>query len=127
MTRLFTLRTLLFVLMIPILGKSQVQDLSYTLSPSVEYVLWGDQAGLKDGLTVGGKLGFGFGQFVELSGTYLQALNLETDFSDFGLPGFSESLFTARDVDWQRYGGELRLNLSRGVVLPFLTLGSGIQ
>lgn len=127
MTRIYTILTLLFVLFLPFLAKSQVKDLSYTLSPSVEYILWGDQAGLEDGLAVGGKLGFGFGQHVELSGTYLQALDLQTNFSEFGLPGFEESLFTARGVDWQRYGGELRLNLSRGVLLPFLTLGSGIQ
>lgn len=125
--RIFTLQTLLFILLLPIMGQSQVKDLSYTLSPSAEYILWGDRAGLEDGFAVGGKLGFGFGQHVELSGTYLQALNLQTNFSDFGLPGFEESSFTARDVDWQRYGGELRLNLSRGVLLPFLTLGSGIQ
>lgn len=127
MTKIFTFLTLLFVFLLPTLGMSQVKDLSYTLSPSAEYILWGDHAGLEDGFAVGGKLGFGFGQYVELSGTYLQALNLQTDFRDFGLPGFEESLFTARDVDWQRYGGELRLNLSRGVLLPFVTLGSGLQ
>lgn len=121
------LRTLLFVLVLPVLGSSQVQDLSYTLSPMGEYTMWGDRAGLADGFAVGGKLGFGFGQYVELSGTYLQALKLKTSFIDYGIPDFSESLFSARDVDWQRYGGELRLNLSKGVVLPFLTVGSGIQ
>ena len=126
--RIFTFNIILCCLFIsPQYSTSQVTDLSYTLSPMGEYILWGDQAGLKDGFTVGGKLGFGFGQFVELSGTYLQALNLQTDFSDYGIPGYSESLFTARDVNWQRYGGELRFNLSKGALLPFLTVGSGIQ
>lgn len=32
-----------------------------------------------------------------------------------------------RDVDITRYGGELKLNLSTGVFLPYLTLGTGIQ
>lgn len=127
MIRKFTLRTLLFIIILPVWGISQVQDLSYTLSPMGEYILWGDRAGLADGFAVGGQLGFGFGQYVELSGTYLQALNLRTSFNDYGIPDFSESLFSSREVNWQRYGGELRLNLSRGAVLPFITVGSGIQ
>jgi len=44
--------------------KAQVQGISYTLSPSGEYVFWSKEAGLSDNFLVGGQLGFGFGQFV---------------------------------------------------------------
>lgn len=115
------------ILLLPVVLSGQVKELSYTLSPQGEYIFWGDKSGLSDGFAVGGKLGFGFGQFFELSGTYLQSLDLTTDFTDFGIPDFSNSDFVAREVNWQRYGGEVRVNLSQGTLLPFITMGSGIQ
>lgn len=106
---------------------AQVSGISYTLSPNAEYTWWGDQAGIEDGFSYGGKLGFSFGENLELRGTYLKGLNLQTNFSNFGLKNYSDSLFTARDVDYIRYGGELKANLSKGNLLPYLTLGTGIQ
>lgn len=106
---------------------AQVSGISYTISPSVEYTFWDDQAGLEDGFLLGGKLGIGFGEFIELRGVYLQSLNQKTDFSNFGIPNYSDSLFNASEVALSRLGGEMKINLSRGKLLPFLTVGTGIQ
>lgn len=124
--RRFCLALVLSIGLLPLL-QAQVSGLSYTISPSGQYVFWDDRAGLADNFGLGANLGFGFGEFVELRGTYLQMLDQETYFSDFGLPSFSDSLISSRSVDLYRYGGELRLNLSRGKLLPYLTLGTGIQ
>lgn len=108
-------------------ASTQVMDLSYTIAPTGEYVFRDKKAGLADGFVAGGKLGFGFGQFLELSGVYMQAIDLKTDFSRYGLTSEIHSLIPERKVDWSRYGGELKVNLSRGTLLPFLSLGSGVQ
>ncbi len=106
---------------------AQVSGISYTFSPSADYEFRGKKTGLDDGLMLGGKIGFGFGQFFELRGQYMTSANLETNFTDFGLPNFVDSLQTTREVDLKRYGGEVKANLSNGKLLPFITLGTGVQ
>lgn len=109
--------------------QAQVSGISYTLSPSANYTFWDDQAGLGDGLLAGGHLGIGFGENIELRGMYLFAPGLKRDFSSV-IEGrdFSGQLGLAeRDVNLSRYGGEVKLNLGRSRLLPFLTLGAGIQ
>ncbi len=108
-------------------ASAQVAGISYTLAPSAEYVWWNDKAGIEDGLLWGGKIGLGFGEFFELRGSYLQSLNLQNDFKDFGLRNFDENTFTKTDVNVRRYGGEVKANFSRGRLLPFILLGTGIQ
>ena len=88
----------------------QVKDISVTLSPEAEYTLWDDMSGLEDGVLLGGKVGFGFGEYVEIRATYMQALDLKTNFKDFGLVNYSDALFTARDVKLTRMGGEFKAN-----------------
>ena len=100
-----------FFLLITLKFSAQVKDISFTFSPSAEYTWWDNQAGFKDGALVGGKLGFGFGEYLELRGVYLQSLDLKTDFSDFGLTNFNESLFTSQDVKLTRWGGEFKANI----------------
>lgn len=62
----------------------QVKDLSYTISPYGQYVWFDEKSGIDDGFLVGAQLGFGFGQFVELSANYAQGLSLETNLKHFG-------------------------------------------
>ena len=108
-------------------GKAQVKDISFTLSPAAEYTLWDNKAGLDDGLLIGGKLGFGFGEYMELRGIYLQSLDLTTNFDDFGIPSFNPDLFTSRDVKLTRWGGEFKANIGTNELKPYITLGTGVQ
>ncbi len=106
----------------------QVKDISVTLSPAAEYTFWDDMSGLEDGVLLGGKVGFGFGEYVEIRATYMQALDLKTNFKDFGLVNYSDALFTARDVKLTRMGGEFKANFGTKTKLnPYFTLGTGVQ
>ena len=107
---------------------AQVKDISVTFSPAAEYTLWDNKAGIEDGFLVGGKIGFGFGEYIELRATYMQDLDLKTNFEDFGLINYSNDFFTARDIKLTRIGGEFKANFGTKTKLnPYLTLGSGVQ
>ncbi|WP_445734759.1 outer membrane beta-barrel protein [Mariniflexile sp.] len=118
----------LILLLISTISFGQVKDISVTLSPAAEYTLWDDMSGLEDGVLIGGKVGFGFGEYIELRATYMQALDLKTNFKDFGLVNYSDALFTARDVKLTRIGGEFKANFGTKTKLnPYFTLGTGVQ
>ena len=120
---------LLFMLYVFCVNSSfaQVRGISYTFAPTGEYVFWNDKAGIDDGLLIGGKLGFGFGEFFELRGTYMQGSGLKSNFENFGLDNFDGTQFNATDVNLKRYGGEIKANFSKGKLLPYITAGTGIQ
>ncbi|CAH1002490.1 hypothetical protein LEM8419_03369 [Neolewinella maritima] len=103
----------------------QVRGVSYTVAPSAAYNWFGNESGLDDAFMFGGRLGFGFGEYVELRATYMQTLDQNTDFA--GLDLDIDSTFANQGVDLQRYGAELKLNIGRGTLLPYLLLGGGIQ
>ncbi len=110
--------------------QAQVRGISYTVAPIGEQVFFGDNAGLNRAFVYGGKAGFGFGRFVELDFIYLRGGGLTTDFSR--VTGISQETrdrladLSPREVDLQRYGGTLKLNLPTEPVLPFVLLGAGI-
>ena len=104
---------------------AQVRGVSYTIAPSVAYNWFGDESGLDDAFMFGGRLGFGFGEYVELRATYMQTIDLNTDFDALGVG--IDSTFGNQGVDLRRYGAELKLNIGRGTLLPYLILGGGIQ
>ena len=107
----------------------QVSGLSYTLAPYAEYNWNNEKSGLKDGLIGGVMLGMGFGEFVELRANYAMGFGMETQLDKFGFAVSDEQIlgYTPRNVNLSRYGGEIKLNLSRGALLPYLTLGTGVQ
>ena len=107
---------------------AQVKGISYTLSPTGEYVFWDKNTGISNGFLVGGHLGFGFGEFIELRGTYLQDVgNLKRDFSALAPMALQNAELDTIGVSVQRWGGDLKLNLSRGGLVPYLTVGTGVQ
>ncbi|MCH8533510.1 MAG: hypothetical protein LAT51_00445 [Flavobacteriaceae bacterium] len=120
-------KTLLYTfLLLSTFGFSQMKDISFTFSPMAEYSWWDNQSGLNDDFLYGGKVGFGFGEYLELSGLYTTNRNMSTDFSSFG-NGIDANLIPQRDVRIDRYGGELKINLSTSAFSPYFTLGTGIQ
>ncbi|UQD55039.1 hypothetical protein [Flavobacterium sp. K5-23] len=108
-------------------GFAQVKDISFTLSPFAEYTWWDNQSGLEDGILLGGKLGFSFGEYVELRAIYLQSIDLKTNFDNFGINGFSSSMFNPQDITLTRWGGEFKANIGVGNLNPYVTLGTGVQ
>ncbi len=109
-------------------GFAQVKGISYTISPTGEYVFWNQNTGISDGFLVGGHVGFGFGEFIELRGTYLQDVgNLTRDFSGLSAMGLRDARLDTFNIGVTRWGGDLKLNLSRGGLVPYLTIGTGVQ
>lgn len=104
---------------------AQVRGVSYTIAPSAAYNWFDDASGLDDAFMFGGRLGFGFGEFVELRATYLQTIDQQTDFAGLGIG--IDSTFGDQGVDLRRYGAELKLNVGRGNLLPYVLIGGGIQ
>ena len=124
----FELPIALGMLFFGVQAKSQVKDISVTFSPTAQYTFWDNNAAIEDGLLVGGRVGFGFGQNFEIRGIYEQSLDMKNAFGKFqnDVPDFVGT-FQERKVDVKRYGAEFKANLSNKGVAPYLTLGSGIQ
>ncbi|HSQ45811.1 MAG TPA: hypothetical protein VLM44_02715 [Lutibacter sp.] len=108
-------------------GFSQVKDISFTISPTAEYTWWDTQAGLEDGMFYGAKVGFGFGEYLELRGVYSQSDNINTRFNDYGFTNFNEALMVPQKVDITRWGGEVKANLGTNSFNPYITFGTGVQ
>lgn len=118
---------LLVLLLIITSTRAQVKDISFTFSPIAEYVWWDNQAGLGDDFLFGGKVGFGFGEYLELSGVFMTSEGMQTDFSSFGFSDFDAANFQQQDLRLTRWGGEAKINFSSAAISPYVTLGTGIQ
>lgn len=108
---------------------AQVSGLSYTLSPTLEYNWFNNSSGLTNGYLAGAQLGFGFGEYVELRGHYQRSYGLQTDLEKFTNPILldEDGVYAPKDVLLERIGGELKLNIGRGKLLPYLLAGTGVQ
>ena len=113
-------------------ASAQIQGIGYRFNPMATYVDFEGDAALSDGLLYGGGVGLSFGEFFELGGSYLYGGSFETDFS--GLSGLEDDPtlqaalagLAPRDVNVQRYGGDLKVNLATTAIVPYLTVGTGI-
>ena len=108
---------------------AQMSDISVTLQPIGSYNWFDDNTAIDDGLMIGGRVGFGFGEALELRAVYEKSVDLKNtiDNLDFASDEFLEN-FTSRDVDIERIGGEFKANIpTRGSFVPYITLGAGVQ
>ena len=123
---------LVVVLLLAVAPRAQVEGVGYRLFPGAVYVAFDPDAALTDGLLYGGGAGISFGEFLELNGAYLFGNGFETDYA--GLSGAEEdpglqaalAALPAREVGVERYGGDLKLNLSTGALVPFVRGGAGV-
>lgn len=103
---------------------SQLKGITYTFSPSSEYVFTHKNSGLSNSFGAGGQLGFGFGEYIRLNANYTKSIGINTDFA--ALLSSSTSI-SDKDASLSRFGGEFKANLSRNKVSPFVALGTGVQ
>lgn len=128
--RLAAFATLLLAFLLTVPAAAQVRGISYTLSPTVEYLYFDDDAGLDDQFLYGGELGFGFGRLVELNAVYTFNDNALTNYGN--LSDISDELadrlgeLDERGVGIQRYGGTVKLNLATGNIVPYVQAGTGL-
>lgn len=110
-------------------ANAQVEDISVTLSPTASYNWFDNNTAIKDGLMVGGRVGFGFGEYFELRGTYEKSIDLKNTVDKIdGLSDQFKNQFQSRKVGVERIGGEFKGNIpTGGSFAPYLTLGAGVQ
>lgn len=102
---------------------SQVKGISYTLSPSGEYIFSHKNSGMANSFAIGGQLGFGFGEYIQLNANYVTSFGAKTDLNSL----LNSTALKSKDVSLSRLGGEFKANLGRKRVVPFLALGTGVQ
>jgi hypothetical protein len=111
-------------------AQAQVRGVSYTFAPEAGRLYFDRNAGLADDYFYGGMLGFGFGEFVELSARYTFAPTIRRDLTNIG--GVTDAVRTRlgelpdREIILRTYGGALRFNLGTGGLVPYAKVGAGI-
>lgn len=106
---------------------AQIDGLSYSLSPTVEWFRWDSELGLEDAPLYGARLGLNFGQAMSLEGFYLRNDEVRTELDASFFPTIGDARFRNQDLALERYGADLVLNLTHARAVPFLLLGGGIQ
>jgi hypothetical protein len=110
-------------------AQAQMKDVTVTLQPTASYNWFDSNTAIEDGVMWGARLGFGFGESIELRGVYEKSTDLKNTVND--LDFFSDDFvnnFNSRSVDVERIGGEFKANIpTRGTFVPYLTLGAGVQ
>ncbi len=126
MKRIITLSTLT---LFSIQMSAQMSDISVTLQPTASYNWFDKNTHIDQGIMYGARVGFGFGESIELRGIYEKSVDIRNTISNlnFANEDFLQN-FTTRDVEIQRFGGEFKANIpTRATIVPYLTLGAGVQ
>lgn len=126
MKRIITLCALTFL---GVNANAQMKDITVTIQPTVSYNWFDKNTAIDDGVMYGGRVGFGFGEAIELRALYEKSSDLKNSLD--GLNFFSDDFvnnFNSRSVEIERIGGEFKANIpTRGTFVPYLTLGAGVQ
>jgi hypothetical protein len=112
------------------IGKSQLKDVTFTLSPMIEHTWWNEYLTTDNSTFWGGRVGFGFGPMFEVRGYYQRSLDVQATLRsiDWKVTDDWADKMVGSHVDMERYGGELKLNLIKNQIFsPFITVGAGVQ
>ncbi len=114
-------------------AQAQVSGISYSVTPSGNWMIWNKDSGLDKGYLYGGSLGIGFGRYVELNAQYMRSQDVETRlgrttyFKDLdNLPALENGVLAPRNVDLERIGGNIQFNLGGGSLIPYVSAGAGV-
>lgn len=126
MKKIITLSSLALV---GVIGHAQMKDITLTLQPTVAYHWFDNNTAIEDGVMYGARVGFGFGEAIELRAIYEKSADLKNSVD--GLNIFSDNFvdnFNSRSVDIERIGGEFKANIpTRGTFVPYVNFGAGVQ
>ncbi|MDQ3605083.1 MAG: hypothetical protein M3418_02680, partial [Gemmatimonadota bacterium] len=98
------------------------QGIGYSLTPTVNFLRWDDDLGIRNTYLYGGRLSFDFGPALSLGGYYLTRQGAETD----AAAAFPETPLPDRDLDISHFGADVTLSLGTGGFAPFLRGGGGV-
>lgn len=103
------------------------QELRYSLTPFGQRIQWDDALGLTNTWMYGGRVGFVFGQWVELQGFYARSGNdVDTRFGSAGLPAPGGGELAEGRVEVDNYGADVLVNLGPWRLRPFLRAGGSV-
>lgn len=109
-------------------ANAQVSDVSFIASPSAQYTWWDSNLALGNTMFWGARAGFGFGEFVELSGIYERSYDMKGKIRSWAPNAAWVDKLDDSKASIQRYGGELKVNLwPNTIVTPYITAGTGIM
>lgn len=110
-------------------AQAQVSDVSFTVSPLAGYTVWDKNLNLGDAPYYGVRAGFGFGPLFEIRASYERSFDLKgkLESSSWNVLNNLAGNLENSNVDIERFGGELKLNLwSNTILTPYLTAGAGL-
>lgn len=111
-------------------ARAQVSDVSFTVSPLAGYTVWDKNLNLGDAPYYGVRAGFGFGPLFEIRASYERSFDLKgrLESSSWNALSSLASKLEKSNVNIERFGGELKLNLwSNAILTPYLTAGAGLM
>ena len=121
---------LVLALSFPAVSSAQLSGIRYTVAPRADRMFFDDNSGLADLTMLSGRLGFGFGEYLEFSAVGRYSPAGETDFSrysDLGDPSiYLFDVLPSRDVTQFQYGADIKINFGSGLAVPYASLGTGI-
>jgi opacity protein-like surface antigen len=112
------------------IGKSQLKDVTFTVSPMIEHTWWNDNLTIDNTAFWGGRVGFGFGPMFEIRSFYQRSFDVQATLRslDWKVTDDWADKMVGSHVEMERYGGELKLNLIKSRIFsPFITMGGGVQ
>jgi hypothetical protein len=103
------------------------RGLSLSLAPTIDYVLWDSDLGLRDASMYGGRLSLNFGRIVSLQGHYLTNDKVHTDLGAIHYDGEPIGFSNNQELRVNRYGADLLFNLGLDQSFaPFIRIGGGV-
>jgi len=103
------------------------RGLSYSLAPTVDYIMWDDELGLEDVALYGGRLSLNFGRLVSLQGHYFTNDKVDTDLRSIRYNGQPIGFDHDQGLGVSRYGADMMLSLGLGQdFVPFIKVGGGV-
>ncbi len=103
------------------------RGLSYSLAPTVDYMMWDDELGLEDVAVYGGRLSLNFGRLVSLQGHYFTNDKVDTDLRNIRYGGQPVGFDHDQRLGVSRYGADMMLSLGLGQdFVPFIKVGGGV-
>ena len=66
-------------------AQAQMKDVTVTLQPTASYNWFDKNTAIEDGVMYGGRIGFGFGEAIELRGVYEKSADLKNTVDGFNV------------------------------------------
>lgn len=111
-------------------SKAQTNDLNLILSPTIGYTTWSQQVNFGSTAYWGARVGWSFGQNIELYGTYDRTFDLQGKLREgkWNVLDQLANRLEGSKVQMERWGGEAKVNiLPNTLFTPYVLGGAGVM